>query len=110
VAPDKMPALLRRIQRLRLAVHLLKELDSDSLSDDVYRELALASRLQRMGGTDTDPTKDAEDAEEARKGDLERLGLDAARAAKLVKVFEKVATEDRDETPPIPEDYEPPDD
>jgi hypothetical protein len=114
----ELVSIALRVQRLRIALSLLNELDGEGvLSDAAYKELVLLTRMISKG-PDAEPSSPLEPvlttAGPAEEDPLEKAGIDKADANRLAGVFERLITKDPDERgqpvpPPIPEDYEPDD-
>lgn len=106
--PAQTPRLIQEIQRLRLVVLLLKEVEAGQANEATYRELVLMTRMMgKPTGAAQEPEENStqDDAEE----ELEALGIEPRRAADLLKIFERIAPAGGGVEASIPNDYEPTD-
>jgi hypothetical protein len=106
--PNAIPALVARVQRLRLAMRLLGEISTGQLNEDTYRELVLLQRMLKDGGP-VDPGDTDEAAEARAVEDLTRLNINLDEASRIASLFDRVATPDMDDKSDIPDDFEPDD-
>ena len=89
--PAQVPQLAQELQRLRVAMLMLREIVEDVADPNAYRELSLLNKMM----TGHDPEQDAlrreqEEAESEATERLSRVGLTAERASSMVRVLESL--------------------
>lgn len=107
--PSRVPALMIKILKHKIALALLSELAGEGAAEDAYKQMVLLMRVIKGGGDMPNATDDTDDLDLARQ-ELARMGIDAERAHRIVDVFERAAAKDTDGGPTIPDNYEPPGD
>ena len=89
--PSKLPALTIEVQRLRVAVLLLREMENQITDQNTYREVALLNRL--LSGKDieseAEKKKSMEDADKAARV-LEAQGISPESAHRMAKALASV--------------------
>jgi hypothetical protein len=107
--PSQVPQLAQELQRLRVAMLMLREIVEDVADPNAYRELSLLNKMM----TGHDPEQDAlrreqETAEAEASERLSRVGLTVERAGSMVRVLESLGhlmnrrPDDGDDRPPTP--------
>lgn len=89
--PDRIRVLSAEIQRLRVAIGLLREIKSDSVDSALYRELSLLTKMLTEDDLDKMQKEHNETQSEERANRLQRLGLDPLQATRMARVLTTVA-------------------
>ncbi len=103
--PARMASLIMQVQRCRLVLRFLDELESGKAADDTYKEMVLTLRTLRVDMAGPQDIQEEETAQELLDRTIQPMGLGPRQAADLLKVFERVRGDDGST---IPESYEPP--
>lgn len=104
----EIPRLTIDIQRLRVALMILKERESKETNPNVYREMSLLTRMIKQTDLDGDTDEEREQRAQTASDKLEKAGVTAAGARAVIEIFRKMGhggIPDDDEIPePVTDD------
>jgi hypothetical protein len=86
--PVQVPAMTQRLQRLRIAMLMLREIVEDVADPHAHRELTLLQKMMAGQSGQSDGERPEQQEEQAARERLTSVGVDPAAAGQLVRVLQ----------------------